>query len=82
MAAELKGVDKKVLNEYFSKLPIRSKLDIALSPLEICKILKVEAGSFLKPLISDLEYQIVDGKVENTKESITEYIQETYTKEI
>ena len=82
MAAELKGVDKKVLNEYFSKLPIRSKLDISLSPLEICKVLKVEAGSFLKPLISDLEYQIIDGKVENTKESITKYIENTYTKEV
>ena len=82
MAAELKGVDKKVLNEYFSKLPIRSKLDIALTPLEICKILKVEAGSFLKPLIKDLEYQLVEGKIENTKESITNYIEKTYKKEV
>ena len=78
MAAELKGVDKKVLNEYFSKLPIRSKLDIKLSPTEICKTLNKEAGSFLKPIISDLEYQIIDGKVKNTKEDITKYIEEKY----
>ena len=78
MAAELNGVDKKVLNEYFSKLPIRSKLDIKLSPTEICEILNKEAGSFLKPIISDLEYQIIDGKVKNTKEEITKYIEKKY----
>ena len=71
-----------MLNEYYSKLPIRSKLDIALTPLEICEILKVEAGSFLKPLIKDLEYQIVDGKIENKKESIKDYIEKTYKKEV
>ena len=78
MAAELKDIDKKKLNEAFSKLPIRSKIDIALTPIEICKILKKDAGSFLKPIISDLEYQIVDGKLDNKKEDLEKYLEKKY----
>lgn len=78
MAAELKGIDKKRLNTIFSKLPIRSKLDIELTPMEICEILNKEAGPYLKPLINDLEYQIIDGNVKNEKENLKEYIKEKY----
>ncbi len=79
MVAELKGIDKKKLNKEFAKMPIRSKLDIALSPLEICEILKVEAGPFLKPLIKDLENKLIENKLKNTKEDLTDYIRETYS---
>lgn len=82
MVAELNGIDKKKLNEEFAKMPIRSKLDIALSPLEICDVLKVDAGPFLKPLIKDLENKLIENKIQNTKEDITNYIKETYTKQV
>ncbi|MBR3898527.1 MAG: hypothetical protein IKJ43_04550 [Bacilli bacterium] len=78
MAAELKDIDKKELNKEFAKMPIRSKLDIALSPLEICEVLNKEAGPFLKPLINDLENKLIENEIENTKESITNYIKEKY----
>lgn len=80
MAAELKGVDKKELNEVFNQIPIRSKLDIALSPLEICDVLMVEAGPFLKDLIRDLENKIIDGELKNIKEDLKEYIINKYSK--
>ena len=79
MVAELKEIDKKKLNQEFAKMPIRSKLDIALSPLEICKILNVEAGPFLKPLIKDLENKLIENKLKNKKEELTKYIKETYS---
>ncbi|MBR2588057.1 MAG: hypothetical protein IKF82_06095 [Bacilli bacterium] len=78
MAAELKDIDKKRLNSIFSKLPIRSKLDIVLTPIEICKILNKEAGPYLKPIINDLEYQIIDGTVKNEKRDLEKYIKEKY----
>ena len=74
MVCELKGEDKKKLNEIYISIPIKSKLDIALKPMEICEILNKKAGNFLKDLIKDLENQIIDGKLENTKEAITEYL--------
>ncbi len=78
MAAELKGIDKKKLNEEFAKMPIRSKLDIALTPIEICEILEKEAGPFLKPIITDLESKILNEKIPNTKSDIADYIKEKY----
>ncbi len=74
MVCELEGKDKKKLNEIYSKLPIKSKLDIAIKPLEICQILNKDAGSFLKELIKNIENEIIDGNLVNTKEDITEYI--------
>ena len=74
MVCELKGEDKKKLNEIYVSIPIKSKLDIALKPMEICEILNKKAGNFLKDLIKNLENQIIDGKIENTKEAITEYL--------
>ena len=42
--------------------------------MEICEILNKKAGGFLKDLIKNIENQIIDGKIENTKEAITEYL--------
>ncbi|MBR3199581.1 MAG: hypothetical protein IKG27_06175 [Bacilli bacterium] len=80
MAAELKDIDKRKLNEEFAKMPIRSKNDIALEPVEICKILNKEAGPFLKQIIDDLESKILNDKLPNEKEEIIKYIEEKYKK--
>ena len=74
MAAELKDIDKRQINKIYASMPIKTRLDIALSPTEICEILKKEAGPFLKPLLSNLENEILDGNIKNTKEDITRYI--------
>ena len=79
MVAELKEIDKKKLNEEFAKMPIRSKLDIALTPIEICQILDKEAGPFLKPIINDIETQILEGKIDNDKLLIADYIKDKYS---
>lgn len=78
LASELKGIDKKILNEEFSKMPIRSKLDISLTPLEICKILNKKPGPFLKQIINDIEDKIIDDKLNNNKEELKKYIKTTY----
>ena len=81
MAAELTETDKQKINEKYARIPIKSRLDIAISPMEICELLNKEAGSFLKPLLSDLENQILDGKLSNEKEELTNYIINTYKNE-
>ena len=78
MAAELNGVDKKLLNEKYAKIPIKSRLDIAITPMEICDLLNKKAGSFLKTILSDLENQLLDGKLNNDKEELINYIIENY----
>ena len=82
MAAELNEADKQKINEQYSKIPIKSRLDIALSPIEICELLNKKAGSFLKPLLSDLENEILDGNLNNNKEDIKNYILNKYEKPV
>jgi tRNA nucleotidyltransferase (CCA-adding enzyme) len=74
LASELQGVDKTILNEEYKKMPIHSKLDIAVKPEEICKILNKKPGSFLRNVINDLEEKILSGEIPNTKEGITKYL--------
>ncbi|MCI9110767.1 MAG: hypothetical protein HFH47_03015 [Bacilli bacterium] len=78
LASELHDVDKKQLNEIDLSLQIHSKLDIALSPMEICEILDKEPGAFLKDLINDLETKLITDEIINTKEALTEYISNQY----
>lgn len=74
LAAELNDIDKKMINKIYAEMPIKSRLDIALSPIEICNILNKEAGPFLKPLLKEIENEILEGNIKNTKEDITNYI--------
>ena len=78
LAAEFNDVSKKEINEVYAAMPIHSRNDIALSPTEICQILNREPGAFLKDLISDLEKQLLGGKVENTSGALTNYITNKY----
>ena len=78
MAAELTGTEKQKINEKYANIPIKSRLDIAISPVEICQVLNKKAGSFLKPLLSDLEDKILDEKLNNNKEELTKYIINKY----
>ncbi len=78
LASELNEVSKKELNEVYASIPIHNKLDIVLTPVEICGILEKEPGSFLKLIINDLEYKLVSGELENIKENLTNYITKTY----
>ncbi len=78
MAAELTGTDKQLINEKYSKIPIKSRIDIAITPMEICKLLNKEAGPFLKSVLTDLENKILDNTLNNTKEEISDYILKEY----
>ena len=78
LASELDGVTKKEINEVYSEMPIHSKLDIALTPVEICTILDKTPGGFLKALVNDLEDKILSGELVNREEDLTNYITNTY----
>lgn len=78
LAAELQGISKKEINKIYNKMPIHSKLDICLSPMEICEILNKQPGSFLNKLLKDLEKNILSGSLKNDKDSVEEYITNNY----
>ena len=75
VAAEIKGIDKKIVSQRHSNLPIRKQNEININGNQICEILNKKPGPFLKDLIKELELNIINKTVKNNFESLKEYIQ-------
>lgn len=78
IVSEIKGIDKKLVNERYNNLYIRNKKDIKIDAKEICILLNQRPGKFLKEIFDDLEYKLVNKLLENDKEKLKNYILENY----
>lgn len=78
IAAEIKGIDKKIINNMYYELPIHNKSDIKIEASQICALLNRKPDKFLKEIINDLEYKIINGELKNDCESLSKYIIENY----
>jgi len=58
VAAQIKQQDIIKINKIHEKLPITSKKEIAISPMEISKILNKNPGNYLKEITQDIERKI------------------------
>jgi len=74
VAAEIKGIDKKIVSKKHSNLPIRKKNEININGNQICEILNKKQGPFLRDLFEELEFNIINKKVENNFEALKDYI--------
>ena len=75
---EILGIDKKKILKSYEELNIHSENDIILNNLDIAKILNTEPSYKTKEILNDIEYKILSNKLENTKESLEEYIKKKY----
>lgn len=78
MAGEIKNISKKLITKKYDQLVIHSRKEIDIDTNTICFLLSKKPGPFLKNILSDLEYQIVTGKVKNEASSIKKYILKVY----
>ena len=78
VVAQIQKKDIALINELYQNLPIKSKEEIALKGNDIATILNKPQGPYLKPLIEDLESQILSHNLPNTKEDLTKYLQTKY----
>lgn len=78
VVADIKNIDRKKINNIYSKLPILSSKDIKIKPIEISKILNRNPGSYLKDIMKDIEKEIVRNNLDNDYEKIKEYIINKY----
>lgn len=78
IAAQILGIDETDIYDRYDKLSIKNKADIALKPLDIIELLKIENKSNLKKIINDIETQIINNKLSNDKDSISMYLIDTY----
>lgn len=80
VAGNLKGISKKEITKAYVDLPIHYRKEIEISSDDICQLLKLEPGPFLKNIWIDLETKILNKKLENNFQEIQNYIIETYSK--
>ena len=78
IVSEIKGIDKKIVNERYNSLYIHNKTDIKIEAKEICELLNKKPGKFLREIFDDLEYKLVNKLLENNKEILKKYILENY----
>ena len=78
IAAEIKRIGKKEINEIYNNLDIYNKSDIKISAEEICNILDKKSGNFIKKIYDDLEYKIVNKILENNEIILKEYIKKNF----
>jgi len=74
VAYKIKNIDITKLSELYKTLPITSRKEINITGKEIAEILNKKPDHFIKEILLDLEKQIIQGNLANTKEKIKEYI--------
>ena len=78
IVGEIKGINTQLINEAYNSLYIHNKTEIKIEPQEICDILNSSPGKFLKDIISDIEYKLVNKELTNDNEVLRNYILENY----
>ncbi len=78
IVSEIKGIDKKIINERYNSLYIYNKTDIKIEAKEICSLLNKKPGKYLKNIFDDIEYKLVNKILKNDKEELSEYILKNY----
>lgn len=78
IVGEIKGVDKKLINEKFNSLYIKNITEINIEAEEICELLNKKPGKFLKDIFNDIEKKIVNKALINDKDVLKNYILKKY----
>lgn len=78
IAAQILKLDEVNVYDRYDALPIKKVSDIMVKPLEIINYLKLEDRSVVKGIIRNLEEKIINRKIPNTKEAITNYLDSNY----
>lgn len=78
LAAEIRQIDPKIIEEKYNKLPIHNKNDIEVNYKDIENMLNDKNSDKINDIIRDIEHLILSGKIENKKDILTNYILKRY----
>lgn len=78
VVSDLKRLNTKKIMACYDKLPIKDRVEIAVSVEEICSVLGKAPDTFLKDILDDIELKILKGKLKNEKKVLKEYIKNNY----
>lgn len=81
VAADILGIDRKTISKMAKNLPIKSMNDIAISGLEIMKMLNLPPSKKISDIINDIKTQILNNQLKNTNKEIKNYILKRWSNE-
>lgn len=73
IAAELKGINRKVINKMYKELPIHDKSEINIKAEELMQDFGL-CGKMISATIEELESLIINNKLKNKKSEIIKYL--------
>ena len=78
VVGSIKGIGYKKINNIYENLPISTRKDIKVNGIDIASALGKEPDASIKEILSDIEKEIVLGKLENDKDVLIKYIKDNY----
>lgn len=78
VAGQIKGINIKDITEAYNNLVIQSRKDLDITSEEILDALNKQPGSFLKEIYTDIEKEVLYGRISNEKDRIIQYIVDKY----
>lgn len=82
VSGSIKNIDKKLIADKYSKLPIKSRRDIVIKGNDIINILNIKPSKVIDSIFSDIENKIVNSIISNDYDSIKNYLINTYSTHI
>lgn len=81
VAADILGIDRKIVSNIDKNLPIKSMNDIDIDGTEIMKLLNLPPSKKISDIINDVKVQILNNNLNNKKSSIKTYILKRWSNE-
>lgn len=78
LAAEIRKMDVKLIEERYNNLPIHTPKDIVINYEEIADLIIDKSADKINTIIKDLEHLILSDKIKNEKNILTNYILNKY----
>lgn len=79
LASYILEVDYASVVKMYGDLPIKRKKDVAIEPMEICRLLNKKPDNYLKDIYNVIIDEILYGDLLNEKEVIAKYILDNYS---
>lgn len=79
IVGQIKKIKRKEITKQYNKLPIKTRKEIRININEICDVLNKKPDRFLKTILNDVEYKIVNNELKNKKSEIINYIKSNYS---
>lgn len=74
LASYILEIDYPGVVKMYSELPIKSKKDVDIKPMEISKLLNKEPSYYINKILDDIIDKILSGELKNDKEELAKYI--------